>query len=84
MEEAIFERIVPLLANEPGATVHVKFIQVSLDSDDGEMMKRIRKAVQVERVFETIQRIREVAARQVTVSWVDATRCSKVVHRNLR
>lgn len=39
-------------------------IQVSLDSDDGEMMKRIRKAVQVEKVFETIQRIRETAARR--------------------
>jgi MoaA/NifB/PqqE/SkfB family radical SAM enzyme len=111
MEEALFERIVPLLANEPGAMVHVnghgettfhpkwvawcrriveaghrphiitnlakhytdaelemlaefRDIQVSLDSDDGKMMKRIRKAVQVEKVFETIQRIRETAARR--------------------
>jgi molybdenum cofactor biosynthesis enzyme MoaA len=40
-----------------------RVIEVSLDSDDGEMMKRIRKAVQVEKVFETIQRIREMAAR---------------------
>ena len=113
MEEALFERIVPLLANEPGAMVHVnghgettfhpkwvawcrriveaghrpyiitnlakqytdveldmlaefRVIQVSLDSDDGEMMKRIRKAVQVEKVFETIQRIREMAARRAS------------------
>jgi len=113
MEEALFERIVPLLANEPGASVHVnghgettfhpkwvawcrriveaghrpfiitnlakqytdaelemlaefRGIQVSLDSDDGEMMKRIRKAVQVEKVFETIQRIRETAARRTS------------------
>lgn len=113
MEEALFERIVPLLANEPGATVHVnghgettfhprwvawcrriieaghrpfiitnlakhytdaelellaefRVIQVSLDSDDGEMMKRIRKAVQVEKVFEIIQRIRETAASRAS------------------
>ena len=113
MEETLFERIVPLLANEPRAIVHVnghgettfhpkwvawcrriveagrrpyiitnlakhytdaelemlaKFrgIEVSLDSDDGEMMKRIRKAVQVEKVFETIRRIRESAARRAS------------------
>jgi MoaA/NifB/PqqE/SkfB family radical SAM enzyme len=113
MEEALFERIVPLLANEPAAMVHVnghgettfhpkwvgwcrriveaghrpyiitnlakhytdvelemlaefRVIQVSLDSDDGEMMKRIRKAVQVENVFETIHRIREMAARRAS------------------
>jgi wyosine [tRNA(Phe)-imidazoG37] synthetase (radical SAM superfamily) len=41
-------------------------IQVSLDSDDGEMMKRIRKAVQVEKVFETIRRIREMAAHRAS------------------
>jgi MoaA/NifB/PqqE/SkfB family radical SAM enzyme len=110
MKEEVFERVLPLLANEPAAIVHVnghgettfhpkwvawcrriveaghrpfiitnlakhytdaelemlaefEFIQVSLDSDDGDMMKRIRKAVQVEKVFETIQRIRETAAR---------------------
>jgi MoaA/NifB/PqqE/SkfB family radical SAM enzyme len=113
MEEALFERIVPLLANEPGTMVHVnghgettfhpkwvawcrrivaaghrpsiitnlvkdytdtelemltefRNIEVSLDSDDGDMMKRIRKAVQVEKVFETIQRIREAAARRAS------------------
>src|SRR5262245_20668731 len=113
MEEELFDRIVPLLANESRAMVHVNghgettfhpkwvawcqriveaghrpyiitnlakhytdaelemlaefmFIQVSLDSDDSEMMKRIRKAVQVEKVFETIQRIREVAARRAS------------------
>ena len=113
MKEALFERIVPLLANEPGASVHVnghgettfhpnwvawcrriveaghrpciitnlakhysdaelemlaefEFIEVSLDSHDGEMMQRIRKAVRVEKVFETIQRIRETAARQAS------------------
>ena len=113
MKEEHFDRIVPLLANEPGAIVHVnghgettfhpnwvawcrrilaaghrpyiitnlakhytdaelemlaefRVIQVSLDSDDGEMMKRIRKAVQVEKVFETIQRIRELAARRAS------------------
>jgi molybdenum cofactor biosynthesis enzyme MoaA len=43
-----------------------RVIQVSLDSDDGEMMKRIRKAVQVENVFETIHRIREMAARRTS------------------
>ena len=43
-----------------------RFIQVSLDSDDREMMKRIRKAVQVEKVFETIQRIREMAERRAS------------------
>jgi MoaA/NifB/PqqE/SkfB family radical SAM enzyme len=113
MEEALFERIVPLLANEPRANVHVnghgettfhpkwvawcrriieaghrpyiitnlakqytdvelemlaefRVIQVSLDSDDGEMMKRIRKAVHVEKVFEKIQRIRELASRRAS------------------
>jgi MoaA/NifB/PqqE/SkfB family radical SAM enzyme len=113
MEEALFEQIVPVLANEPGARVHVnghgettfhpkwvawcrriveaghrpyiitnlakhytdveletlaefQVIQVSLDSDDGEMMKRIRRAVRVEKVFETIQRIRETAARRAS------------------
>jgi MoaA/NifB/PqqE/SkfB family radical SAM enzyme len=113
MEEELFERIVPLLANEPGAIVHVnghgettfhpkwvawcrriveaghrpyiitnlakhytdaelgllaefRVIEVSLDSDDSEMMKRIRKAVQVEKVFETIQRIREMTARRAS------------------
>jgi MoaA/NifB/PqqE/SkfB family radical SAM enzyme len=113
MEEAIFERILPLLANESGANVHVNGhgettfhpkwvawcrriveaghrpyiitnlakhytdtelemlaefggIEVSLDSDDGETMQRIRKAVQVEKVFETIERIREMAARRAS------------------
>jgi MoaA/NifB/PqqE/SkfB family radical SAM enzyme len=113
MKDALFERIFPLLANEPDAVVHVnghgettfhpkwvpwcrrlleagrrpvmitnlakhytapelemlaefRVIQVSLDSDDAEMMKRIRKAVRVEKVFETIQRIRETAARQAS------------------
>jgi MoaA/NifB/PqqE/SkfB family radical SAM enzyme len=113
MEEELFERIVPLLANEPGAIVHVnghgettfhpkwvawcrriveaghrpciitnlakhytdaelgllaefRGIEVSLDSDDSEMMKRIRKTVQVEKVFETIQRIREMTARRAS------------------
>jgi MoaA/NifB/PqqE/SkfB family radical SAM enzyme len=111
MEADLFERILPLLVNEPGAIVHVnghgettfhprwvawcrriveaghrpyiitnlakpytdaevemltefRVIQVSLDSDDSELMKRVRKAVQVEQVFETIQRIRETAARR--------------------
>jgi MoaA/NifB/PqqE/SkfB family radical SAM enzyme len=113
MKDEVFERIVPLLAHERGAIVHVnghgettfhprwvawcrriidvghrphiitnlakhytdveletlaqfRFIQVSLDSDDREMMKRIRKAVQVEKVFETIQRIREIAERRAS------------------
>jgi sulfatase maturation enzyme AslB (radical SAM superfamily) len=39
-------------------------VQVSLDSDDGELMQRIRKAVRVENVFATLRRIRDVAARR--------------------
>jgi MoaA/NifB/PqqE/SkfB family radical SAM enzyme len=113
MKDEVFERVLPLLASEPGANVHVnghgettfhpkwvawcrrivdaghrpyiitnlakhytdaelevlaefRIIQVSLDSDDGEMMKRIRKAVQVQKVFETIGRIREMAARRTS------------------
>lgn len=38
-------------------------VQISLDSDDGEMMRKIRKAVRVDAVFETIERIREAARR---------------------
>jgi sulfatase maturation enzyme AslB (radical SAM superfamily) len=39
-------------------------IQVSLDSDDAIMMKKIRKAVKVERIFDTIEKIRKAAKRQ--------------------
>ena len=39
-------------------------IEVSLDSGDNELMRTIRKAVRVEHIFETIQRIRDVAASQ--------------------
>ncbi|MDB5392943.1 MAG: hypothetical protein JWM91_449 [Rhodospirillales bacterium] len=38
-------------------------IQVSLDSDDDALMKKIRKSVRATHVFETIQRIRDAAAR---------------------
>ena len=38
-------------------------IQVSLDSDDTELMRRIRKPVRVEKIFETMERIRAAAAR---------------------
>ena len=40
------------------------FIKVSLDSDDDKMMRAIRKAVRVDHVFATIDRIRASAARQ--------------------
>lgn len=39
-------------------------IQVSLDSDDTELMRKIRKPVRVEHIFETIERIRAAAARE--------------------
>ena len=38
-------------------------IQVSLDSDDDELTRKIRKAVRATHIFETIQRIRDAAAR---------------------
>ncbi len=38
-------------------------IQISLDSDDNELMRKVRKAVRVEHVFETIGRIRAAAKR---------------------
>ena len=38
-------------------------IQVSLDSDDNELMRKVRKAVRVDHVFETIARIRAAARR---------------------
>lgn len=38
-------------------------IQVSLDSNDDELMKKIRKSARTAHVFHTIQRIRDAAAR---------------------
>jgi len=38
-------------------------IQISLDSDDDDLMRKVRKAVRVDKVFETIQRIRDAATR---------------------
>lgn len=38
-------------------------IQVSLDSDDTELMRKVRKAVRVDNIFETIERIREASRR---------------------
>lgn len=38
-------------------------IQVSLDSDDTELMRKVRKAVRVDNIFQTIERIREAARR---------------------
>jgi sulfatase maturation enzyme AslB (radical SAM superfamily) len=39
-------------------------IQISLDSDDTELMRSIRKPVRVEKIFETMERIRVAAARR--------------------
>jgi Radical SAM superfamily len=39
-------------------------IQVSLDSDDTELMRSIRKPARVEKIFETMKRIRVAAARR--------------------
>jgi molybdenum cofactor biosynthesis enzyme MoaA len=109
MDRATFEHVLPLLAQAPGAMVHVnghgettfhpqwvewcreiveaghrpfiitnlakaysdeeiallarfRMIQVSLDSDDSELMRSIRKRVSVQHVFDTIARIRAAGA----------------------
>jgi MoaA/NifB/PqqE/SkfB family radical SAM enzyme len=38
-------------------------VQVSLDSDDTDLMRKVRKAVRVDNIFETLTRIREAARR---------------------
>jgi MoaA/NifB/PqqE/SkfB family radical SAM enzyme len=39
-------------------------VQISLDSDDTEMMRSVRKPVRVDKVFQTMDRIRAAAARR--------------------
>jgi len=51
----------PFSDDEIKLLAQFKTIQVSLDSHDPEMMKNIRKAVKVDHVFATIDRIREAA-----------------------
>ncbi|GAB6039693.1 radical SAM protein [Endothiovibrio diazotrophicus] len=53
----------PFSDDEIALLARFRTIQVSLDSHDAGMMKRVRKAVDVDKVFATMERIREAAAR---------------------